>query len=220
MKSALSLRGLTQKQIWLVIALAGVAMVTAASQRASILRAVGWVLVASDTMERVDIIIIAQDAGGAGVFEASDLVQKGAADRVAVFTDPPDREDLEFLRRGLPYENAAAIQIRQLGWLGVRNVVQINTDEAGSEASAQSLPIWCKQHQVHSFVFVAAKDHSLRLRRLLNRMLSGTQIRALVQPEHYSVFDPDRWLETRAGTRRLIVAMQKVLLDFLLHPFS
>jgi hypothetical protein len=66
---------------------------------------------------------------------------------------------------------------------------------------------------------VASKDHSWRLRRLLKRTLSSTHIRALVQPEHYSTFDPDRWWETRAGTRKLIVETQKLFVDFLLYPF-
>ena len=220
MKFALSLRRMTQTKIWLVIALAGVALVTGASQRASILRAVGWILVASDTIEPVDIIVIAQDAGGANVLEASDLVRRGVAERVAVFADPPTGEDFEFLRRGLPYENAAARQIRQFAWLGITNVVQIDGVGAGSTASVQPLPIWCRGHQVRSFIFVTSRDHSRRLRRLLNRALSGTEIRALVQPEHYSIFDPDRWWETRDGTRTTIIELQKLLVDLLLHPFS
>jgi len=41
-------------------------------------------------------------------------VQGGIATRVAVFADPPSGEDHEFVRRGLPYENAAEKHIRQL----------------------------------------------------------------------------------------------------------
>ena len=220
MRLALSLRRLTQTKFLLVIALAGVALLAGTSQRVSILGAVGWILVASDTIEPVDIIIIAQDSGGAGVLEASDLVRRGVAERVAVFADPPSGEDFEFLRRGLPYEDAGARQIRQLGWLGITKVVQIGRVEAGSDASVQPLPIWCSEHQVRSFILVTSRDHSWRMRRMLNRTLSGTQIRALVQPEHYSIFDPDRWWETRSGTRAAIVEMQKLLIDLLLHPFS
>jgi hypothetical protein len=210
---------LTQTKVWLVIALAGAVLFAGASQRASILRTVGWILVASDPIEPADIIIIAQDAGGAGVLEASDLVRKGVAERVAVFADPPSGEDFEFLRRGLPYEDAAARQIRQLGWLGITNVVKIAREDEGSTASVQSLPVWCGEHQVRSFVFVTSKDHSWRLRRLLNRTLGGAGIRAMVQPEHYSAFDPDHWSETRAGTRIVIAEIQKLLVDILLHPF-
>jgi hypothetical protein len=62
---------------------------------------------------------------GAGALEAADLMQSGIATRVAVFADPPSAEDHEFLRRGLPYEDGAARQIRRLRSLGVTDVVQI-----------------------------------------------------------------------------------------------
>lgn len=211
---------LTHAKVWLLIVLVGVVLIAGASQQPSILRAIGWILVVSDTIEPVDIIIVAQDADGASVLEASDLVRSGVAERVAVFADPPSGEDFEFLRRGLPYENAAARQIRQLASLGIKNVVQIDREDEGSTASVRALPLWCREHQIRSFVFVTSRDHSWRLRRLLNRTLSGTEIRAMVKPEHYSIFDPDHWWETRSGTRITISEIQKLLVDLLLHPFS
>jgi hypothetical protein len=36
----------------------------------------------------------------------------------------------------------------------------------------------------------------------------------------YSSFDPDQWWETRSGTRREIIELQKLLLDIVLHPTS
>ncbi len=220
MKWSLSKRRPFPARVWAAIALVGAALVFGATQQTSILRAVGWSLVAGDEIEPVDIIIIAQDAGGAGVLEASDLVGRGVAKRVAVFVDPPAGEDLEFIHRGLPYEDAAARQIRQLAWLGITDVMQIGTADKGSTVSVSSLPIWCKERQVRSFVFVASRDHSWRLRRLLNRTLGDTGIRAVVHPEHYSIFDPDHWWETRDGTRIVISEVQKLLVDLALHPFS
>jgi hypothetical protein len=41
-----------------------------------------------------------------------------------------------------------------------------------------------------------------------------------VQAARYSSFDPDRWWETRKGVRTEIVELQKLLLDFVLHPLS
>jgi hypothetical protein len=83
-------------------------------------------------------------------------VQSGIATRVAVFTDPPSGEDHEFIRRGLPYEDGSARQIRQLRWLGVTDVVQIPRTDAGTEGDGQVLPAWCDQHRFRSIVFVAA----------------------------------------------------------------
>jgi len=146
-------------------------------------------------------------------------VQSGIATRVAVFTDPPSGADREFIRRGLPYEDAGAKQIRQLMWLGVTDVVQIPRTDVGTEGEGEVLPPWCDRHQLRSIVFVAARDHSRRLRRVLDRVMKGHPTRVTVHPSRYSSFDPDRWWETRGGVRTEIVEFQKLVLDAVLHPF-
>ena len=156
---------------------------------------------------------------GAGALEAADLVQSGIARRVAVFMDPPGGEDHEFIRRGLPYEDESARQIRQLKSLGVTDIVQIPRSDAGTDGEGQVLPRWCEEHQIHSVVFVAARDHSRRVRRVLDRAMAGYPIRVTVQPARYSSFDPDRWWESRGGIRTEVIELQKLVLDFLLHPF-
>lgn len=148
-------------------------------------------------------------------------MQRGISKRVAVFTDPLSVEDHEFIRRGLPYEDAGASQIRQLRSLGVTDVVRIPTIEgASTEGEVQALPPWCDEHQFQSVVFVADKDHSRRLRRVLDRVMKGHPTRVTVQPARYTHFDPDRWWETRSGIRTEIVGLQKLLLDVVLHPMS
>jgi hypothetical protein len=190
------------------------------SVREPVLRAAGWALVINEPVVPADIIVVSLDSGGAGALEAADLVQSGVATRVAVFADPPSGEDLEFIRRGLPYEDASARQIRQLRLLGVIEVVQIPRTEFGTEGESQVLPTWCDQHQFHSIVFVAARDHSRRLRHVLNRVMRGNSTRVMVQPARYSKFDPDRWWETREGVRTEIVELQKLFLEAVLHPLS
>jgi hypothetical protein len=203
-----------------VVTLAAAAIVAVPSIRGLVLREAGWVLVINEPVASADIIVISGDSGGAGALEAADLVQRGIATRVAVFADPPSGEDHEFIRRGLPYEDRAARQIRQLRWLGVTDVVQIPVTEAGTQAEQQVLPLWCDQHQFRSIVFVASRHHSRRVRRVLDRNMKGHPTRVTVRPEHYSSFDPDRWWKTRDGVRTEIVELQKLVLDAVLHPLS
>jgi hypothetical protein len=210
-----------------VVALAAVAIVAVPSVREPVLRAAGWALVVNEPVAPADIIVISIDSGGAGALEAADLVQSGIATRVAVFSDPPSGEDHEFIRRGLPYEDAGARQIRQLRWLGVTDVVQIPRTDVGTEGEGQVLPPWCDQHQFRSIVFVAARDHSRRMRRVLDRVMrvldrvmKGHPTRVTVQPSRYSSFDPDRWWETRSGIRTEIVELQKLVFEAILHPMS
>jgi hypothetical protein len=202
-----------------LVASAAAAIIAVPLVREPVLRTAGWALVVNEPVASADIIVVSLDSGGAGALEAADLVHSGIATRVAVFTDPPSGEDHEFIRRGLPYEDAGARQIRQLKSLGVADVVQIPRTEAGTEGEGQVLPPWCDQHQIRSIVFVAARDHSRRSQRVLDRVMKGHLTRITVRPERYSSFDPDRWWETRDGVRTEIVELQKLVLDVLLHPF-
>jgi hypothetical protein len=221
MNSSMSYRRPRWASILVVaVTLAAAAIVAVPSVREPVLRAAGWALVVDEPVAPADIIVVSLSSGGAGALEAADLVQSGIATRVAVFADPPSGEDHEFIRRGLPYEDASARQIRQLRWLGVTDVMQIPGTQAGTEGESQVLPPWCDQHQFRSIVFVAARDHSRRWRRVLNRIMKGHPTRVTVRPERYSIFDPDRWWETRDGVRTEISELQKLVLEVVLHPPS
>jgi hypothetical protein len=207
-----------------IIALLVLACVIASvvpSIRIRFLRAAGWALVVHrQPIQSADVIVVAIDADGAGTLEAADLVHKGVSTRVAVFATPPDaRTDSEFLRRGIPYEDAAAISIRQLRSLGVDNVEQIARTVAGSEEEGEVLPAWCDQHQYRSVVVVTTSDHSRRLRRILRRSLNSHRT-VVTLPSRYSGFDPDRWWKTRGGARTEIIEFEKLLLDIVRHPIS
>jgi hypothetical protein len=205
--------------ILVVLALAAFAIVAIRSPRELVLRAAGWALFVNDPVAPADIIVLSLDSAGAGALEAADLVQSGISKRVAVFVDPPSGEDYEFIRRGLPYEDAGARQIRQLRSLGVTDVAQISRID-GTEDEGRVLPPWCDEQHLRSIVVVATKDHSRRLRRVLDRVMKGHPTRVTVQAARYSSFDPDRWWDSRGGVRTEIVELQKLLLDVMLHPMS
>ena len=99
------------------------------------------------------------------------------------------------------------------------DVVKISRVE-GTESEGRMLPQWCDQQHLGSIVVVATKDHSRRLRRLLDRDMKGHPTNFTVQAARYSSFDPDRWWETRSGVRTEFVELQKLLLDVVLHPMS
>src|SRR6266446_8033482 len=84
----------------LSVALLAVTIMTVPAIRTPILLAAGWALVVDEPVGPADVIVVAIDAGGAGLLEAADLVHSGIATRVAVFSDPPDAVAREFIRRG------------------------------------------------------------------------------------------------------------------------
>jgi hypothetical protein len=187
--------------------------------RTPILRAAGDVLVVHDAVAPADIIVVATGTDGAGALEAADLVHGGVATRVAVFADPPDPViDREFIRRGVPYEDAGERLIRQLRALGVQGIETIPAAVAGTEDEGRLLPEWCDRHGFRSIVVVTTADHSRRLRRVLGRAMKGHGTTVTVRPARHSQFDPDRWWETREGTRTEVIELQKLVLDILRHP--
>jgi hypothetical protein len=218
-KRSMIFRRPTWALILVVLAFAVVAVVVIRPLREPVLRAAGWALVVNKPLAPADVIVLALDSGGAGALEAADLVHSGISKRVAVFEDPPSGVDYEFIRRGLPYEDAEARQIRQLRSLGVTDIVQISRID-GTEAEGQVLPPWCDEHHLRSIVVVATKDHTRRLQRVLDRGMKGHPTHVTVQSSRYSSFDPDRWWKTHGGVRTEIVELQKLLLDVVLHPMS
>jgi hypothetical protein len=205
----------------LVVVLLGVATIGISAIRRPMLRAAGWVLVVNERVEPADLILVALGSRGAGVLEAADLVHSGVAKQVAVFTDTSDTVvDREFMRRGISYEDAAALSVRQLRALGVDAIDRIPGSVTGTEDEGPVLADWCDQHGFRSVVVVSGSDHSRRLRRVLHRSMKGHQTRVTVHPARYSVFDPDRWWETRGGIRLEVEELEKLLLDVVRHPIS
>ena len=131
--------------------------------------------------------------------------------------EPPNEVEAEFIRRGLPYEDSGARQIRQLRSLGVTDVARISIVD-GTEDEGRVLPQWCDEHQLRSIVFVVTEDHSRRTRRMLNRVMKGHPTRVTVKPARHTNFDPDRWWKTHSGIRTELIELEKLLLDIVLHP--
>ena len=204
------------------IAAAVVAAVFAAAVvlHVPLLRGVGHALVVNESVASADIVVIGADAGGAGVLEAADLVRDGLASRVAVLSDPARREDLEFIRRGLPDSNEAALKLRQLALLGIPNVELIAARESGTHADGDALRIWCDRTRCSSVIVVVNADHSRRMKRIIERSMKGEPTRIVVRSSRYSTFDPDHWWETRDGIRTTIIEWQKLALDVALHPLQ
>jgi hypothetical protein len=206
------------------IAVAGFAVaavfVVAFVLRIPLLRGVGHALVATEPVASADVIVVAADAGGAGVLEAADLVSDGVASRVAVVGEPPRLEDLEFVRRGLPDTGAAAVKLRELALLGIADVELIAAGDSGTHADSDALRSWCDRTRYGSVIVVVNADHSRRMKRIIERSLKGQPTRVIVRSSRYSAFDPDHWWETREGFRTTIIEWQKLALDVVLHPLQ
>jgi hypothetical protein len=83
--------------------------------------------------------------------------------------------------------------------------LQISRFDAGTNGEGQVFPAWCDQHGFRSIVFVAARDHSRRTQRVLDRTMRAHATRFTIKPARYSSSDSERWWETRTGVRTAII---------------
>jgi uncharacterized SAM-binding protein YcdF (DUF218 family) len=201
----------------IVLVAAVVALLLPASRR-GMLRTAGRALVAADPLAPADVIVVAVDAGHAGLLQAADLVHQGIAGRVALLTEASTPGEREFARRGVAYERPVAASARYLKLLGVPDVEQIPSSVDGTQAEGRALLEWCTRQQLKSMLVVSSADHSRRLRRVLRRSMRGSPVQVLVRPSRFSSFDPDSWWLTRTGVRTQLVETEKLLLDIATHP--
>jgi hypothetical protein len=206
-----------------VVLLLGLLALCVPGCRQTVLIALGQLLVIEPTpVKSADVIVMAIDVGSAGALKAADLVHEGVAQRVAIFDDPPSAVDREFLSRGLPYTDWAVISTHQLHSLGVQNVEQIPKKTSGSEQEGVILPGWCKRNGYHTVVLVTSLAHTRRLGRIMRRDVQDPTLRIVIVGSPYSDsgFAPGKWWKSRGGIRTEIVEGEKLLLDFIRHPFS
>ena len=188
--------------------------------RRLVLRQAGALLVVTEAAVPSDCIVIAIDARVAGALDAADLYHGGLSKCVAVFADPPDEVDQEYLRRGIKPGDMSEVVTNALHELGVSEVETIPLSPSGTEDEGRVLPQWAQHHKLRSILIVSTPDHSRRLRRVMRRATADTPLRVTVYAARHSTFNPDRWWQHRASLRTGIVELEKLLLDVVRHPLS
>jgi hypothetical protein len=199
--------------------LATLALVVPGS-RTRLLRSAGQALVYNDALAPADMIVLAVDVDGEGVLTAVDLVKAGYAHGVAVFEDPPSAVDLEFMRRGVPHFDQARSSLAELRALGVDATEAIDRPAAGTEDETRILAGWCARKKLQNIIFLSTADHSRRVRRALDRAMSGQSTQVIVRSAMPSRFDPATWWQSRTGLRIGINELAKLGLDLLRHPLG
>jgi hypothetical protein len=188
--------------------------------RRDVLRAAGWALVAEDPLQPANLIVLSTDAGDAGVLEAVDLLHRGLAPRVAIFSTLLTPAAYELRRRGVPYSDTGLLERREFEALGIPSaaIEDVTPRVSGTTDETKVLPSWCAQQRCGAVIFISTTDHSRRSRRALHRALDGSPTHVILHYSRYSYFDPNRWWLTRTGIRTELTEAQKLLFELLRHP--
>jgi len=190
--------------------------------RRGTLRQLGRALVASDPVERADLAVLMTAVGAVGELEVADLVHEGRAGRVLVMVPPPSRIEGEYARRGVSLETPGTRSVRILGALGVPigAIDVLEVAQGGTVGELAALRQWCAEHRVGSVIVVSDRPHSRRARRTLRRAMADTPVGFFVNPPRFDRFDVADWWSDRDSLRAGIIELEKLALDWILHPLS
>jgi hypothetical protein len=184
--------------------------------RVTLLQAVGDWLTVSDELHKSDIAIMTPDAGHAAEIELADLFTTGIADRVGVLSATLSPSGLELARRGVQPLTSDEV-LRRLG-VPSGAIEIIPAGEGGTHASTAALVQWCKTARVKRIILVTAADHGQRVKRTVSRAFGQTGPEILVRGASLSGFRSSDWWRDRGSLRAGIIELQKLVLDYALHP--
>ena len=207
-------------RVGIVLALAIVVGAAIPPIRRAPLVAVGRALLATDTVEAGDILVITESGDPtelqAAMLEAADLYHLGLFPRVMLVRPADESVDAEMARRGVRLDNPVIETLRQLG-IPMDRVATIAAGEAGTTESTRALAVWVRGHPSRVLVVIGAA-HSRRYRRALLRVWPPEVPLPNVTYPRRTLFHPDGWWTMRRTLREGLFEFQKLVWDYATHP--
>lgn len=183
-----------------------------------LLQAAGSWLVDSDPLRQTEYAVLTPETDRAGELEATVLFEDGLISKVAILVPAEGGIDREFRRRGLTLPNSRVERVLLLG-IPRERITLIPAGEGGTTDSTSALGTWFRQHPTADAVIITGVTHSRRFKRALSRKWPNDQPLPLVHATRFDDFRARDWWQRRGTLRGGIVELQKLALDFLVHPF-
>jgi hypothetical protein len=204
---------------WVATAVTAAACVLAAipAIRSSALTALGSCIVHEDPLTKSDVMAVTFEAGLAGGLEAVDLYKQGMASAVVYVSSRPTPEEAELARRGFPRRHSVVDVMAQLG-VPRASISVVDGGEGGTTEGTAALAAWAKAHRTSRVIVVVSPTHGRRYGRALRRVWPADCPPPLVRTTRTNDFRPDTWWQTRTPLRAGLVELQKLALDYVLHP--
>jgi hypothetical protein len=199
----------------LVVSIVGVIAAAIPATRHAMLRVGGATLVASDAPERADVGVLTEFGEG-GELEIADLYRAKMFTRVVVLDPAPSEVDLEYERRHVFRDDAVVTTLRQLG-IPESAIIHVDAGEGGTTESADALAEWIRIHPSRAIV-VVVPSHTRRYRRALRRVWPPGVAPPMVTAPRHNEFRSADWWRSRRTLREGLEELQKLALDYVLHP--
>jgi hypothetical protein len=186
--------------------------------RRPLLRSAGALLVYEDPLQHADVGVITAETGDAGELEAADLFRDHVVPRVAALVAKPREAEIEMARRGIRKPDVVDVLSR----LGVpaSAVDVIDAGEGGTTEGTAALAAWCRARRIHRLLVIVSPHHATRVRRALVRAFPRRRTTFSIRITKYDAFRAGTWWQSRTTARDGIVELEKLLLDYAMHPFE
>jgi hypothetical protein len=205
-------------QILVGLLLVAIAAAAVTPIRRAALGGIGRHLTASDAPADADLLAMDVDSGYAGAIKLSDLYREHAAPTVAVLVKKKTAIDEALKNRHIVLPNVMVDVLVQLG-IPRHAIVQLPAGEGGTTESSAALAGWSRANPSGRVVVVVAPSHGRRYRRALLRAWPAGHPMPRVVITQYSLFRGDDWWQSRTTVREGLVEIEKLGLDYVLHPW-
>jgi hypothetical protein len=209
-----------RRWLWVLAVLLLVAIAAAAIPpiRRGALVGIGRHLSASDAPAPADLLAMDIESGFAGAIKVGDLYREHAAPAVGLVVPRQTAVDEALRRRHIVRPNVMQDVLQQLG-IPKHAIVQMPAREGGTTETAAALADWSRANPSGRVVVVVGSSHGRRYRRTLLRAWPQGRPAPRVVITQYSLFRADDWWTSRSTLREGLVEMEKLGLDYVLHPW-
>jgi hypothetical protein len=187
--------------------------------RRGVLTGIGRHLSASDAPGPADLLAMDVESGLAGTIKIADLYREQPAPSVAVLAPRKNAVDEALRQRSVEEPNVIVDVLTQLG-IPKHVVVEIPAGEGGTTDTTAALAGWSRANPSGRVVVVVGPSHGRRYRRALLRVWPAGRPEPRVVVTQYALFRADDWWRSRTTIREGLVEIEKLSLDYLLHPWT
>jgi len=170
-----------------------------------------WIVLV-DPLQKSDAIFVLGGTIFERPLEAVDLYHEGWAPRLLLMRQIADEGENELRRRGVPFQREVDVQVDVLTRLGVpRSAIEILDEQNSTKDEADALRAVVVTSRWQRVIVVTSKQHTRRVRLVMNRRLAETGAQAIVRASRYDRADVDGWWRNRSTLRFTLFETQRLI---------
>ncbi|MEW5921535.1 MAG: YdcF family protein [Bacillota bacterium] len=179
---------------------------------APLLAAVGSALIAEDSRQQGDVIVVLMGGVPDRIVQGVELYREGLAEKI-VMVRSHDFTNFKLVET-LALEIPGMVDINrdialQLG-VPKQHIVILEGRADSTRDEALAVRSYLQAHELYSLLLVTSRYHSLRAKKTFEQVL-GKGYRVISLPSPYDPYDPHKWWTERRQLRDVFFEYQKLL---------